>query len=54
MKREDALWIATGAVLAFAIAVFGFGRGMALAWPWFIVGALVGLLASLTLRKIRG
>ena len=54
MKREDVLWTATCGVLAFAAAVFGAGRGFSLAWPWFIVGALVGLAISLTLRKLRG
>lgn len=54
MKREDLTWAATCGLLAFSAAVFGAGRGFALAWPWFIVGGLAGLLVSWGLRNWRG
>ena len=53
MRRQDVVWTATCAVLAFSAAVFGAGRGMSVAWPWFIFGALVGLTISLALRNLR-
>lgn len=53
MKREDLTWAAICGLIAFAAAVFGAGRGLGVAWPWLIVGALLGLLASRGLRSWR-
>lgn len=54
MKRDDLVWAATCAVLTFAAAVFGAGRGLSTAWPWLVVGAIAGYGISLALRQWRG